>query len=434
MAYDQPTYRRREDADEVDPSAYRGYTSNDYRGRRRSPSNDEDTGIRLPEPSVEGHRHAASSGGGPDGELTSGWAIDGGRDRLGIHIGWEVVLLVAVAALALLEYRLDPASLRRPALDTLLISATTIGLIGLGAGLTLRAGAPNLALGPIALASALHYAENGDRGLVDAVAPALGFAALGGIVVGLFVVVFHVPGWAATLAAAFGVVVYDQLRVAPVNVQPSYDPSNQALLLFGGFALLAMVGGALGALRPVRRSLGHLRPIGNPARRRGPAVLLPVIGSLVLSSALAVVAGVLIAADSPTPVAPGTGLELTGLGLGVALLGGTSVFGRRGGVVGTFLATCVLALFVDYQHRRNFDIAIFAIGGATIAIGLVISRLIETYGGPLPRRGAGGDSDWQPDDSAANWSPELPSAFSPAMPAQGRADRWDDNRWGSAAQ
>lgn len=423
MAYDEATYRRQTDDQLDDPSAYRvnGYTATDYRGRRRDldPGGATEVGETSAEPLA---RRA-----GPAAERS-------GRDRLGIHLGWEIVLLLAAAAIGYLLYRLDPAALRRPALDTLLITGTAIGLLTLGAGLTLRAGVPNLAIGPITVAAALHYAENGDRGLVDAVAPALVIAAAGGLVVALLVVGLHVPGWAASLAAGLGVVVYAQLRTAPVEVQGGFDPSDQAFFLFGGFALLAVIGGAVGTVGPVRRTLGALRPSGDPARRRGAVVALPVIGSLVVSSVFAVAAGVLIAAQSTQPIVPDTGLQWTGLAFGAALLAGTSAFGRRGGVFGTLLAVAGLTLFLDYADRRGLDIALFAIAAATIGFGLIVTRLVETYGRPMPVTGT--DEDWQAAQTGAGataWTPDLPETWSTAAPAaQPRTDRWDDGPWGTS--
>ena len=63
-----------------------------------------------------------------------------------------------------------------------IVKLTAIGLLALGAGLTLRAGVPNLALGPIAIAAGLHWAENGDKGLVSGAVPALVVAAVAGLV------------------------------------------------------------------------------------------------------------------------------------------------------------------------------------------------------------------------------------------------------------
>ncbi len=419
MAYDEATYRRQADDQPDDPAAYRanGHHPIDFRGRRRDL--DPDGGPAAGEMPMEPLPRRATPA-----------AAEGGRDRLGIHIGWEIVLLFAVAAIGYLLHRHDPDAVRRPALDTLLITGTAIGLLALGAGLTLRAGVPNLAVGPIALAAALHHAENGDRGLVEAAVPALVIAAVGGLIVAVLVVGLHVPGWTASLAAGLGVIVYAQLRAAPVAVQGDLDLSDQAFYLFGGFALLAVLGGAAGTIASIRRTFGALRPVGDPARRRGAIVALPVVASLVLSSVFAVVAGILIAAQSTEPIEPDTGLQWTGLAFGAVLLAGTSAYGRRGGVFGTLLAVIGLTLFLDYADRRDLDIALFAVGAATIGAGLVVTRLVETYGRPLPV--ADPDEDWQATTGGATaWTPDLPENWSPASAAPGPADRWDDRPWGS---
>jgi hypothetical protein len=258
-------------------------------------------------------------------------------------------------------------------------------------------------------------------------------AAGGAVVVGLVVVVLHVPGWAATLAAALGVIVYDQLRIAPVAVQGDYDPTDQAFFLFGGFALISVLGGATGTVAPVRRFVGRMRPVTDPAHRRGAAVALPVIGTLVVSSVFAVVAGILLATVQPNlPVQPRPGFEWTGIAIGTAMLAGTSAFGRRGGIFGTLLAVAALTLFLDYETRRDFDIALYAIAAGLVGVGLVVTRLIETYGRPQTLDPPG--EDWQ--NAAAStgatttWSPEIPQTWSPSsVPAQNRTDRWDDGPW-----
>ena len=358
-------------------------------------------------------------------------AEDDGRDRIGVHLGWEVVLLVVTAVLAFFLYREDPASLQRPAMDTLLVTGAAIGLLALGAGLTVRAGVPNLALGPILVASQLHFAENGDDGLLPALLPALAVAAAAAAVVAIVVLAFHVPGWAATLAAALGVIVFIQLRIAPVAVQGDFDPTGHAFFYFGGFALLAVLGGGLGAIGPVRRFLGRMRAAADPARRRGAAVVLPVLTSLVVSSLFAVGAGVLLAAVAERPIVPGTGLEWTGIALGLALLAGTSAYGRRGGIFGTLFAVTGLTLFLDFAARRDLDVALFATAGAVLAAGLIVTRLVETYGRSLPA----GDEDWSTPPTGAGagatWSPGLPETWAtPAAPAA-RAERWDDGPWGA---
>jgi hypothetical protein len=293
----------------------------------------------------------------------------------------------------------------------------------------MRAAVPNLAVGPIALAAAVHFAENGDKGLLRAAAPALIVAAVGGLVVAVFVIALHVPGWAVSLGAALGLITWIQLRTGPVTVQGDYNPSNQAFYLFGGFAVLAVVGGALGTVQPVRRTLGRMRPTGDPSVRRGAAAAGPVILALVLSSVFAVAAGILMAAKPTRAVVPTTGLQWTGIAFGVALLAGTSAFGRRGGIFGTLLAATGIALFLDYSARRDLHIALFAIGACTIGAGLIVTRLVETYGKPLSA--ATVDEDWNgaPSAGVTNWQQEPPETWTPPnVPAQ-RSDRWDDGPW-----
>jgi hypothetical protein len=430
MAYDEPSYRRHA-ATDVDGGDAGGYGTGtfaapDYRARRGTGefvAEYQPPAFDAPEPEEAAHRRPAGDNGN-------------GRDRIGIHLGWEVVLLLGAAALGYLLWRQDADALRRPALDALLVAGAAIGLLALGAGLTLRAGVPNLAIGPIAVAASLHFAENGDRGLVPAAGQALAVAVVGAVLVALVVVAFHVPGWVATLGGACAVVTYNQLRTAPVQPQGTFDPQDHAYYLFAGFALLAVLGGLLGVVPSVRRRLGRMRPAGDPAARRGAAAALPVIGALVLSSVFAAAAGVLFAANGDAPVAPRTGLEWTGIALGAALLAGTSAYGRRGGVFGTLLAVSALTLFLDYAARRDLGIAFFAIAGALLGGGLVVTRLVETYGRPLPV--PSDDEDWQASTgTTAAWSPAMPETWSPAAPARSPASapgRWDDDRWGTTAR
>lgn len=190
-----------------------------------------------------------------------------------------------------------------------------------------------------------------------------------------------------------------------------------------------MIGGAVGTITPIRRWLGRMRPFGDPAGRRGGAAAVPVIGALIVSSVFAVGAGTLLAAQSNRPIVPGTGLEWTGIGIGLALLAGTSAYGRRGGIFGTLFAVAGLTLFLDYSGRKHYDIALFATAACVVGAGLVITRLVETYGRPL---GSGAGPDWNAAPTTGpNWVPGMPENWTPATEAT-RTERWDDGPWGSS--
>jgi hypothetical protein len=383
---------------------------------------------------------------------------DGGRDRLAVHYAWEALLLLGVAALGYLLWSAQPDALRGDQLSTLLIFATGFGLLGLGAGITLRAAAPNLAIGPVAAASGAYFADRGDEGVVTPTVFALAAAVLLGLALAALVVIFHVPGWAASLAAAAAPVVWLQTKDPFIPLTGSYDPTGQASFLFAMVAAVGILGGLLGSRHSIRSSLGRSRPIGDPARRRGAMAAVMTSGAIVLSMVFAVVAGVLITAGVGEPAQGSVGvhwLEWTLVGLGVALIGGTSAFGRKGGVFGTTFAVIALVLFSRYQLEQGWDISPLAIGAGAVAGGLVVTRLVETFGRPrlaeAGEPGAGAAGPWQTttpaaDVGRANSLPPLTSAGNqnsggwpsagtdswssalPARPAPSTPDPWDD-RW-----
>ncbi|MFF5215134.1 ABC transporter permease [Micromonospora sp. NPDC000442] len=356
-----------------------------------------------------------------------------GRDRFGVYIVWETLLLFGFGALVYLVWREDPAVLRGSGLRELIVDVVGLGLLALAVGLTLRTAAVNLAVGPVAVAAGLHFAEQSDRGLLGTVGTATAVAAIGGLLLGLVVVLLHVPGWAASLGGAAAVVVYIEQRSAPVLVQGDYDPRGTAGQLFVGFAAIAVFGGLFGAVSPIRRLVGRFRPAADPARRRGAAAALVATAGYVCSTVLATLAGVLIASTDGA-VSPAAGLDWTVLAVGATLLAGTSAFGLRGGVFGTLLTAGAIGLFLAYARARGWTVSYWAVGGAALAIGLIVTRLVETYGRPLPVLGAlppppaepatgGGWSVTQP-QPVGDWPPVLP-----AQPTAGSTDPWGARRW-----
>ncbi|MEU4679783.1 ABC transporter permease [Micromonospora sp. NPDC023737] len=365
-----------------------------------------------------------------------------GRDRVGVHVGWEIVLLIALAACAWLLWREDPAVLRGAALKSLLVDVAALGLLVLAAGLSLRTAAVNLAIGPVAVAAGLHFAEQSDRGLVAAVAPAAVVAAVGGLLIALAVVVLHVPGWAASLAAAAGVIVYIERRSTPVFVQGEYDPRRHAYYFVAGFAAVAILGGFFGAIRAVRRLVGRFRPVADPARRRGVAAAFVTASALIGSTLLAMLAGVLVVANDAAPVVPATGLDWTVLAVGVALLAGTSAYGRRGGIFGTVLAVGLVSAFLAYAETHGWTVSRWAAGGVALGVGLLVTRLIERYGRPgsatveTPEPGGDGtiSSGWTVPGPVENWPPALPTPATDSPMDPWRSPHWESEtrRWDDA--
>jgi ribose/xylose/arabinose/galactoside ABC-type transport system permease subunit len=354
------------------------------------------------------------------------------RDRLGVHVGWEIVLLLGAVAVAVLLWRAAPGALRGAARDALFIQAAIVGAVAVGMALSLRAAVPNLALGPIVFAGAMFFAENADRGLLVTAGMTGLLAAAAGVAMAIVVTAFHVPSWAASLAAGLGLIAWIQGHRRGVElVSGAYDPGDHAVLFFAGFVALSVLGGLLGLAGALRRGTGRYRPESDPAARRRGAVAAAM--ALIGSSVFAAAAGVLLALNNRQIATTENGVGLTALALGAALLGGTSIYGRHGGLFGTALAVVGLVLLSNYAAVENRGVSVFALAGAAIGVGLLVSRLVEALGRPRPvpeppppvqvtyEPAEPSDDTWAP-GGANPW--DAPAADPPPE------HRWDE-RWAS---
>ena len=277
-----------------------------------------------------------------------------GRDRFGVHAIIEIVLLLAAAGLVIAfnqKSHLDSFAIRG-----LLALITVYGLLGVGAGLSLRAGAVNLAMGPIMVASALYFGQQrAHHNWYVAGGLALAMAAGIGLAIALIVTIFQVPGWAVSLAAFVGVSVWISHLPADVRLVDPPDPVSHAYEIFGVFAIVAVVGAMIGAIRSVRRSVGRFRPVSDPADRRGATAAWMVGIATVVSSVLAALAGILLSMKQGG-AATDTGITWSAVAVAIALAGGTSAYGRRGGIFGTVLAAIVFVLVGHYSSLADYRI------------------------------------------------------------------------------
>lgn len=360
---------------------------------------------------------------------------DPGMDRMGVHVAWELLLLIVAVGMTVYLRATHSNQFTGDNLRSMVLAAAVLGFATLAAGLSLRAGAVNLAVGATASAAGLFLASHSDRGLAETAGIALLGAALIGAATGLLVVVLHVPGWAASLGVTLALIVWINKHVKPIGVTASYHPTGQAFYWYGGFVAVALLGGILGLVKPIRRGLGRYRPVGDPAVRRGGVAGGVVFLALIGSGVLAGIAGIL-GALAQQQVPPDDGTLTTGLALGAALVAGTSAFGRRGGVLGTVLVVTAVALFSRYSQVANLRISQFAVAAVLIGVGLLVTRLVESFGRPASLR----DSDWddggQAIDRAADpgWAtPRQGSGWTSQLPARSTDDTWGgaaDDRWG----
>jgi ribose/xylose/arabinose/galactoside ABC-type transport system permease subunit len=298
------------------------------------------------------------------------------RDRLFVHLLWEGVLALITVALIIGMAVMTP----HQTLTSALSQAGYLGLVAAGLAFSLRTGSPNLAVGPIvgfSSALAAYLITEQQWGKPAAFFVAIILATLIGLLLGLVVAVLSVPAWAVTLGAV-AVIQAIVLSFADGQVIPvRFDGGYPTAMWYAMFVVVSVGGGVLWLVPGIRRRLSTLRNPGDPARWTGPRTGLGAVAGLTVSSFLAGLAAVpllmrLQAADT-------NGANLTTVALAAVLLGGVSVFGRRGGVFGTLLGVTIVAItqtLVAYNDGP-FWVSTLIVGLAAL-LGIGASRALES--------------------------------------------------------
>src|SRR6266542_3190455 len=124
--------------------------------------------------------------------------------------------------------------------------------------------------------------------------------------------------------------------------------------------------------------------------------------------------------------------------LPISLFGGTSAFGRRGGVFGTLLAVVLAVLVTQYAAATHRHVAPLALAAGALAAGLIVTRLIETFGRPRSAIDDDTDQGWRSSSttstapSETSWSSrQSGSGRTSPLPARSGDDGWGtEDRWG----
>jgi ribose/xylose/arabinose/galactoside ABC-type transport system permease subunit len=348
-----------------------------------------------------------------------------GRDRLLVHALWELVLALALAGVGYLLYRQESSAFSGDGLRTLLLLAASIGALAAASAVALRAGAPNLAVGTVAIAAAMQFGHDAGGSLLQPLLVVVGLCAVVGLAQGVAVVGLHVPGWAAGVGIAMVLFVWASGRPEATSFD-GYEALPDATLWFGAFVAVSVIGSVVLAVPSLRRSFGRFRPVTDPARRRGPVAGVVAVLAIVVSTVLAGVGGV-VSVSTARAATLSDGFVLTALALGAALLGGTSAYGRRGGIFGTVLAAALITVSIEYARVTGKTWGAAAVAAVAIGLGLVVTRLVERYGRPANR----GPEEEDDDEWASRATAALSNGRSWQPGSTGAGGIWTDDAWGA---
>ncbi|WP_025273358.1 hypothetical protein [Haloglycomyces albus] len=297
------------------------------------------------------------------------------RDRLGIHLVWEIALFLCAAGLLFALTRSGVGPFSETGWSGFAAALLPLLLGTAGMALSLRVSTVNLAIGPIALFSGWLFVDASASGTVLAIGMALGAAFFLGLTSALLNAWLRIPGWATSIGIGGSLILLS--RSEPGVFHLDALGNNIVYLALGATVVFTLGLATIGAFAGIRARLEANRETPDGQWRPHPWLLgSGIIASFLLAGA----AGVVFSwsgsnAETATLINP---WELSLMALGAALLGGTSVYGRRGGFAGTFLGAVVVLSSMWFLEDRGWFNPLWIPVGA-IVFGFVLTRVVEVW-------------------------------------------------------
>lgn len=293
-------------------------------------------------------------------------------------------MLAALVLLVIAASLLSPRFLTLPNLLNVLRQVSIVGILAIGMTFVILARGIDLSVGSILGIAVVLFAGSMDR-LGMAVAIPIGFvaAAAAGAVNGIGIAYAGIPAFIMTLGMLSFVrglaFIYTGGTPIPINSQQFYELGNgylfgvpiPALILL---VVLAISGFVLG-LTPFGRSVYAIGSNEDAARLSGVPVRRFTTLVYVISGLMSGLAGLVYSSQLSigTPIA-GQGYELDAIA--AVVVGGTSLFGGKGSVGGTFLGTLIIGVLANILNLTGVDPFVQQLfkGGLIILAVLIMSR------------------------------------------------------------
>jgi len=274
----------------------------------------------------------------------------------------EASILVVAVALTLFFYAKNPVFLESDNIKNITESMAPIALVAAGEVMLLICGEIDLAVGRVfALAPAIVWLlcdpDQHNLPIWIGVIAALGVSCAVGLTSGLITTYLRVPSFITTLGMLFflnGVTLHilagsQQFMPGGITFQNIFGSQPESYKLFLNsefFWVLGIVLLVQATLTWSRWGLWTIATGGNPigAAESGVNVRWIKIGNFVLANFLAGFAGILDSTRITTIVPLQGGPDLMFLAVAGAVIGGTSLFGGVGTVIGSFLGVGVLII------------------------------------------------------------------------------------------
>jgi simple sugar transport system permease protein len=312
-------------------------------------------------------------------------------DRLRHYPGGNVlivfVVFTIVATVVGLIYPDDFRFTSEANFRILLRAIPTFGIMALGMGILMIAGEFDLSVGALYTFAPYMMVLPWTHGVPEAIAifGALGTALLVGLVNGFITLNFNIPSFITTLGTLF--IIRSGSRVI-TGMKPLYFRADETFFtilthkIFGVIPaqfiwFLVFAGVAYFILNRHRIGNRFYAVGGNPeaARSVGINVYWTKMIAFMLCSTFAAIAGIFsVARQKSVTVEPQLYLELNIVA--VCVVGGVSLFGGRGAILGIVLGACILEMVKDVLvlgHAPGYYLEVF------IGVVIVVAVIFNTW-------------------------------------------------------
>lgn len=310
------------------------------------------------------------------------WLTPNTRENLQVY----TPLLILILGLFLYTNSRNANFSSQSNIEQILVSSAVLGILAVGQTLLLVAGQFDLSVGSMVSFGSVFIAQQVETGTSEflAVSIAILIAMATGLIWGLLVSRLHVAAFIITLG---GLAVYASAAQTLANSRTIPIPENLGWVQTGGligiptpiviWAGAILAGGVLLHFTRFGRTIYAVGANENAAYLSGISVVRVKISVFVINGALAGLAAIVMAgrigAGDPNV---GAGLELTTIA--AIVLGGASLAGGRGTVIGSFLGVLLLAVvassltFLNVPNTYNQ----FVTGGILITA-VTVTAIVE---------------------------------------------------------
>jgi ribose/xylose/arabinose/galactoside ABC-type transport system permease subunit len=289
---------------------------------------------------------------------------DSRRRLAALTRGWERVgVLAALVLLVIAASFLSPRFFTVPNLLNVLRQVSIVGILSTGMTFVILTRGIDLSVGSLLGIAVVLFAGSMDsRGMAFAIPLGLGAATLAGLVNGIGIAYAGLPAFIMTLGMLSfvrGLAFIDTGGTPiPIISEDFYELGNGYLLGIPIPALIFVAGLIVSAfvlgLTSFGRSVYAIGSNEEAARLSGVPVRLYKTIVYMISGLMSGVAGLVYASQLSigTPIA-GQGYELDAIA--AVVVGGTTLFGGRGSVTGSFLGTLIIGVLANILNLTGVD-------------------------------------------------------------------------------